>query len=171
VGSYAKSFFVGGREFELYAEHGEQGEVIGYELICVLSGRKVNDGLLLDEPEQADVEAQPRGGSSSCRATRLTGGGGRAGRRPCSTSASPQRRLPSGSSRGGRGRRVAGADRVRRRRSRDLGGGPRATARRTLCLERLRRAKVLVLFGGQRLAVAVVELDTICDKRRAVLAV
>jgi hypothetical protein len=57
AGSYFKSFFVGEREFELYAEHGERGEVVGYELICVLNGRKVNDGLLLDEPEQADVEA------------------------------------------------------------------------------------------------------------------
>jgi hypothetical protein len=57
VGSYAKSFFVGGREFEFYAEHDERGDVAGYELICVLTGRKVNDGLLLDEPEQADVEA------------------------------------------------------------------------------------------------------------------
>jgi hypothetical protein len=56
VGSYIRSFFVG-REFELYAEHDEQGDVVGYELICALTGRKVNDGLLLDEPEQADVEA------------------------------------------------------------------------------------------------------------------
>ena len=57
VGSYAKSFFVGEREFELYAKHDEQGELAGYELICVLTGRKINDGLLLDEPDQADVEA------------------------------------------------------------------------------------------------------------------
>jgi hypothetical protein len=56
VGSYVRSFFVG-REFELYVECDEQGDVVGYELICVLSGRKVNDGLLPEEPEQADVEA------------------------------------------------------------------------------------------------------------------
>ncbi|MBA3736524.1 MAG: hypothetical protein H0W90_15250 [Actinobacteria bacterium] len=56
MGSFVRSFFVG-REFELYAHLGEHGEVVGYELICVVTGRKVNDGLLADAPDQADVEA------------------------------------------------------------------------------------------------------------------
>ena len=59
MGSYVKSFFVGG-EFELYAERDDDGELAGYELICVRTGRKVNDGLLQVEPAPGDVKALVR---------------------------------------------------------------------------------------------------------------
>lgn len=57
MGTYEKSFIVDGEEYELY-RHEDDGEV-GFQLVTH-QGELVNDGLLLDEPDEAAVAALVR---------------------------------------------------------------------------------------------------------------
>lgn len=58
MGTYEKSFIVDGEEYELYRHDDDDGEV-GYQLVTQ-QGELVNEGLLLDEPDQAAVVALVR---------------------------------------------------------------------------------------------------------------